>query len=209
MSFRALDPRFPSLTFHCLGVYWLVCLVTLGATIGSVVRQVGVYRADCNTYTSDSSSSYYGDYDSNVTYYGNILVENKCIPGDIAVLYILSFPVVIRPCWLEYSALGLGVAVIGMMQSSAQLFLFYRHQISPLRLSIFNAVVMVLWIVVIAIGWNPTYWTFDPATGLSTPNISGWLYTYSAYWTQESVSNGVSPTLQLAMGFAVMSIISL
>jgi hypothetical protein len=101
------------------------------------------------------------------------------------------------------------VAVIGMTQSSLQLFLFYKHHISPLILCIFNAIVMVLWILVIAIGWNPTYWSYDPTTGLATPNISGWLYTYSSYWAQDSVGYGVGATLQFAMGFAVMSIISL
>jgi hypothetical protein len=91
MPFRALDPRFPSLTFHCLCFYWLVCLVTLGVTIGSVIRQVGVYRADCSTGNSDSNSTYYGDVYSNITYYGNIPTASGCIPGDIAVLYVKSF----------------------------------------------------------------------------------------------------------------------
>jgi hypothetical protein len=88
MSFRALDPRFPSLTFHCLGFYWLVCLVTLGVTIGSVVRQVGVYRADCYVYSSESNSTYYGDNPNNLTYYGDVSYETECIPGDIVVLYV-------------------------------------------------------------------------------------------------------------------------
>ena len=87
MPFRALDPRFPSLTFHCLSFYWLVCLVTLGITIGSVDRQVGVYRADCALYSSESNSTYYGD--TNITYYyGDISYGIGCIPGDIAVLYV-------------------------------------------------------------------------------------------------------------------------
>lgn len=68
---------------------------------------------------------------------------------------------------------------------------------------------MVLWIVVIAIGWNPTNWTYDPSTETATPNISGWLYTYSGDWAQDSVGYGVGATLALAMGFAVMSIVSL
>jgi len=89
MPFRALDPRFPSLTFHCLSFYWLVCLVTLGITIGSVVRQVGVYQADCSTYSSESNSTYYGD----------ISYETECIPGDIVVLYVLVIPYV-GPCSL-------------------------------------------------------------------------------------------------------------
>jgi hypothetical protein len=101
------------------------------------------------------------------------------------------------------------VAVIGMIQSSLQLFLFYQHHISPIYLCIFNAVVMVLWTVVIAIGWNPTNWSYDPSTEIATPNISGWLYTYSGYWVQDSVAYGVGATLALAMGFAVMSIVSL
>jgi hypothetical protein len=85
MPFRAMDPRFPSLTFHCLSFYWLVCLVTLGITIGSVVRQVGVYRADCSFYSSESNSTYY-DYPSNITYYGDVSYDMGCIPGDIVVL---------------------------------------------------------------------------------------------------------------------------
>lgn len=96
-----------------------------------------------------------------------------------------------------------------MIQSSLQLFLFYQHHISPFHLCIFNAVVMVLWIVVIAIAWNPTNWSYNTSTGALTPNISGWLYTYSGYWAQDSVGYGVGATLALAMGFAVMSIISL
>lgn len=91
MPLRALDPRFPSLTFHCLSFYWLVCLVTLGITIGSVIRQVGVYRADCSEYSSESNSTYYGDIPSNITYYGGIPIEPGCIPGDIVVLYVQSF----------------------------------------------------------------------------------------------------------------------
>ena len=89
MPFRALDPRFPSLTFHCLCFYWLVCLVTLGLTIGSVVRQVGVYRADCHVYNYESNSTYYyGDNPSNLTYYGGVSYEMECTPGDIVVLYV-------------------------------------------------------------------------------------------------------------------------
>lgn len=68
---------------------------------------------------------------------------------------------------------------------------------------------MVLWIVVIAIGWDPTYWSYNPSTGTATPNISGWLYQYSSYWAQDSFGYGVGATLALAMGFAVMSIVSL
>jgi len=68
---------------------------------------------------------------------------------------------------------------------------------------------MILWIVVIAIGWNPTNWSYDPSTGAATPNISGWLYTYSSYWAEDSFAYGVGATLALAMGFAVMSIVSL
>lgn len=92
MPFRALDPRFPSLTLHCLSFYWLVCLVTLGITIGSVVRQVGVYQADCSTYSFESNSTYYGEIPSNITYYEDISYETECIPGDIVVLYVLVLP---------------------------------------------------------------------------------------------------------------------
>jgi len=113
------------------------------------------------------------------------------MPGDIVVF-----------------AFGLGVAVIAMIQSSLQLFIFYRHHLSPLSLGILNAVIMVLWIVDIAIGWNPTNWSYDPNTGIGTPNVLGWLYAYSIDWADESVTTGIGPTLALAMGFAVMSIVS-
>lgn len=78
-----------------------------------------------------------------------------------------------------------------------------------MHLLVFNSIVMVLWIVVIAIGWNPTNWSYDPSTGIGTPDISGWLYNYSGYWSADSIGVGIGPTLALAMGFAVMSIISL
>lgn len=96
-----------------------------------------------------------------------------------------------------------------MILSSLQLLLFTRNRISPLRLFCFCAPVVVLWIVVIAIGWNPTNYTYDASTDLYTPNISGWLYNYSGYWYQDSIQYGVGATLALAMGFAVMSIVSL
>jgi hypothetical protein len=93
MAFRAFDPRFPSLTFHCLVFYWVVCLTTLGITIGSVVRQVGVYKADCSTIVyyqnSNDTSPYYG-YNDSYPYYGSTSYETSCIPGDIVVLYALS-----------------------------------------------------------------------------------------------------------------------
>ena len=101
------------------------------------------------------------------------------------------------------------MAVIGMVQSSLQLFLFCQQRLSPLLLSVFNAIVMVLWIVIIAIGWNPTNWSYNPYTGIGTPDISGWLYNYSGDWVEDSIGSGIGPTLALAMGFAVMSIISL
>lgn len=109
----------------------------------------------------------------------------------------------------DHSALGLGVAIIAMIQSSVQVFKFYRHHISPALLSILNATVMLLWIVVIVIGWNPTSYSYDELTGISTPDVMGWLYAYSEYWYSESLYTGVGVTLALAMGFAVMSIVSL
>lgn len=198
MPLRSPDPRFPSLTLHCLVFYWVVCLVTLGLTTGSVIRQVGVYRADCETYESATYTSY-----EDVTF------GTQCLPGDIVVLYVLPSMFRSSPAHISDSALGLGVATIAMIQSSVQLFKFYRHHISPARLSILNAIVMTLWIVVIAIGWNPTNYTYDDFTGISTPNVTGWLYAYSGYWYQESYYKGIGITLALAMGFAVMSIASL
>ena len=89
MAFRTVDPRFPSLTFHCLVFYWIVCLATLGITIGSVVQQVGVYRADCDT---NSSPYYYtSGYDDSSPYYDDISSDTECVPGDIVVLYVLYF----------------------------------------------------------------------------------------------------------------------
>lgn len=180
MRLRAPDPRFPSLTLHCLFFYWIVCHVTLGITIGSVVRQVGVYEKNCDR--GISSYTYEGDISYSI---------RRCVPGDIVVF-----------------ALGLVVAVVAIVQATIQLLSFYHHNLSPLRLAILNAVVMVLWIVVLAIGWNPTGYTYDEDTGTSVPNISGWLYTYAGYWVDESYRKGISPTLALAMGFSVMSLIS-
>jgi hypothetical protein len=198
MPLRSLDPRFPSLTFHCLVFYWIVCLVTLGLTAGSFARQVGVYRTNCNTYQAVSYTSY-----------GDITIGTQCLPGDIVVLCVLPSTFQSSPADISHSALGLGVATIATIQSSAQLFKFYQHNISPALLAILNAAVMVLWIVVIAIGWNPTNYTYDEFTGIGTPNVMGWLYAYSGYWYDESIYMGVGVTLALAMGFAVMSIASL
>jgi hypothetical protein len=198
MPLRSLDPRFPSLTLHCLVFYWIVCLVTLGLTTGSVVRQVGVYRAGCKTY---QAVSYMG--------YEDINIGTQCLPGDIVVLYVL--PSTFRSSHVDnsHSALGLGVATIAMIQSSVQLFKFYRHHVSPAPLVILNAIAMVLWILVIVIVWNPTNYTYDEFTGIGNPNVMGWLYAYSGYWYDESLYRGVGVTLALAMGFAVTSIVSL
>jgi hypothetical protein len=107
------------------------------------------------------------------------------------------------------SALGLFVSVLAAFQSVLQFYLALTHHLAPLYLFSFNAVIALFWIVVIAIGWNPTGWWYDERTGGYSLGISGWLYNYSNDWATDSVTGGVSPTLALAVGFGVMAIVSL
>lgn len=96
MAFRMVDPRFPSLTYYCLSFYWIVCLVTLGITVGSVARQVGVYRSNCSTqipyYGTNYTDPYadpYGDYNATTPDLWQPEYITECHAGDIVVLSVL------------------------------------------------------------------------------------------------------------------------
>jgi hypothetical protein len=53
----------------------------------------------------------------------------------------------------KYSAIGMTVSAIAFLQSIAQIYLHNKHRLSALGLSMYNALLAILWVVVIGLGW--------------------------------------------------------
>jgi hypothetical protein len=120
-----------------------------------------------------------------------------------------------------YSAIGMTVSAIAFLQAIAQIYFHNEHRLSPLGLFMSNALLTILWVVVIGLGWaTPSeHFDFNP-DGYSgyVSDIQGWERVYAdayklvneeEYYLNMLGNYGIDAVLGFAMGFIVMTILSL